>query len=173
MDWTLYVGIIGAVVGGGIGLLGQRMVLRAQRRKELVHLLAEFVLVSEGFENRARTFVPNSRGMTDEESQYWMNLLNVSLGDVRGRRIYVELVAPRSLRAPVIELAEAVGALYVAIEILNRTRDGMSAVGEAHGKLLQAQRRLITRIQPSVTREPWRTRWPLKYFQKPALAEVE
>ena len=105
---TPFVGILGAVVGGAIGLLGQRLNIREQRRKELRERVVDFLVEAAQLYKFASSLPsPMPDFKTEEGAKVWDDL-EARLWILRKANQHLELVSPRKLRVRVGRMSDAI-----------------------------------------------------------------
>lgn len=147
MDITPLVGILGAIVGGGIGLLGQGMNLREQRRKETRERVVDFLIAADELKqlgyNRAHATDPSSESVESVDDYA------VKMARFQQTLQYVDLVAPVSLCRQADALAGAVLAVCrIGYTEVGSEKDDLSLFAAAMDTYHQQRRRVVTYLRP-------------------------
>lgn len=170
MDLTPYVGIIGTVVGaligGTLGLLGHRLNLREQRRKSERERVADFLrevdavaLQSDRLRRAAKVW--NRAGV-----EAIIPDLRETLGKANHCAQYLDLTAPYLLQQYSRDLWFGADGVYTAgmdFWLAGAPQEQLDANwGLATTELATRRAALITHLRPNVNRMPWWTRRPFR-----------
>lgn len=121
MDIMPWVGILGAIVGGSIGLLGQRMNLKEQRRKELRERVVDLLRDADRLYELLHHIPPMHR-VVDRQSK--LTKIKEAAENLGHSDQHVELVAPWRLRQLTARMERAVlTVLEIQTAASDETRD--------------------------------------------------
>lgn len=165
-DATLFSGLIGALIGAGIGLLGQRMSIREQRRKEWVQRTADLLLLTDQFVGEAANFSARRRRAGDDEVSMWLSQLTSSCQAISRQRLYLEMTAPFRLRFLVRPIEAGAQAVYQISASMDYTGSLEAAHEEARTTVVRAQHALLAHARKGMHDVPWRDRKPWLLVRK-------
>lgn len=123
MDLTPFVGIIGAIVGGCLGLLGQRMNLGEQRRKDRRERVASFLDAADAMDRAVRNLA--EAWAVEDQASITKALDKISdlYPKVGHHGQYLELILSKNAHATILAAAIALG------EAFDRTSMGPAQTG--------------------------------------------
>lgn len=166
MDITPLVGVLGAIVGGAIGLLGQRMNLNEQRRKDQREKVVELLREADLMWLRSDRCIEATK--LSELKQAVGDLIPLST-EVSHRAEYLNLTAPWKLQQAALRFYEATQDLVSeALKVSNPT-DGQKSPGNedyfrARKVFFAAREELIRKARPDIYRGPWWTTKPWNWL---------
>jgi hypothetical protein len=168
VDITPLIGILGAVVGGCIGLLGQRMNLKEQRRKDLRERVAEFLrevdlLANHSDRLRLAALVPDATRVAEVIPE-----LRQAQSQAHHCAQYLDLTAPWLLQQYVRDVWYAADGLQTATLDFWTARGADRAVLDANyalakGDLATHRAALVRHLRPSIDDMPWWARRPFRF----------
>lgn len=166
VDITPYVGIAGAVVGGGIGLFGHRMNLKEQRRKDLRERVADFLREVDLLALNTDRF----RLAANASDRSRVTALIPELREISGQAHhcaqYMDLTAPWLLQQYVRDVWYGVDGLHTAaldFWLAGAAADQLEAnYTTAKTELATRREALVRHLRPSINGMPWWTRRPFR-----------
>ena len=164
MDITPYVGILGAVVGGSIGLFGQHMNLREQRRKDLRERVVNLLRDADRIDVLSVRCMNLIRAGKQERFVDLLPELGEATREARHNRQYLDLTAPWILRYWVGELQAAATRLCSAAMDRSEADDPETSEKEfeaASARFSEARSGLVQHLRPDLDDVPWWTRKPV------------
>ena len=156
-DLTAFVGIIGAVVGGAIGLLGQRMNLREQRRREVRERVVDYLREVDALRIASRRLTYNPPPKQEERARL-LNECNTALIALQHQAQHIEILGPSALRRVTSSLTrEAVQANDVALKYLqpegiSSGQEESQSWQEADNRLGNARWALVVHVSPDLNK---------------------
>lgn len=160
---TPWVGIIGAAVGGSIGLIGQRMNIREQRKRDLRERVVDFLREADQLRALAVRCMDSARKDDSGHVQEYQFEMRTVLENVEHRKQYLDLTASWMLRYWVGQVFGAAVSLCGCT--FERVKDGgaesVDATFEVATKSYKAMRsNLVSHLRPDIDDLPWWTRRP-------------
>lgn len=166
MDITPFVGIVGAVVGGCIGLFGQRMNLREQRRKDLRERVAAFLREIDLVILNSDRFRLAALGTDRSRVGELIPELRQSVGQAHHNAQYLDLTAPWMLQQYVRDVWYAADGVHTAsldFWYAGAPEDLLEAnYNTAKGDIVTTREALVRHVRPSINAMPWWARRPFR-----------
>jgi len=152
VDITPFVGILGAIVGGSIGLFGQRMNLREQRRKELRERVVDFLRAADRIVDL--TFGSERPDLEQDptaakEARERLDALFENFHDTTQ---HLELIAPSGLGRRVDALSTALFAAGALGVKTGKTKDDKLALSSAMKTYYLERRNVVHYLRPGLGR---------------------
>lgn len=164
MDITPYIGILGAVVGGSIGLFGQRMNLKEQRRKDLRERVVNLLRDADRIDVLSVRCMNVIRAGKHKRFIEMLPELGEATRGTRHHKQYLDLTAPWILRYWVGELQAATTRLSSAAMDRSEADDPETSEKEyeaASARFTEARNGLVQHLRPDINDVPWWTRKPV------------
>jgi len=157
VDFVPFVGIIGAVVGACIGLLGQGSNRKEQRRKDLLERIASLLKACDDVHLSARRLKRLVRLQNKEKAREVAGDLTAAIGEVGHQAQYLQLTAPYKIRVKVEELANASTDVSRAADVwVHDNSGGPSEDFKIAGqRYLEHREALLEHVRPDIHRKPW------------------
>lgn len=161
MDLTLFVGILGAVVGGVIGLFGHRMNLLEQRRRGQRERVADLLRDVDRLNIQADRLRLAAKAMDSDRVTGILPELRETVSMAQHSAQYLDLTAPYLLQQYSRDLWFGADGLYTAsLDFWNARLSVPVATleanyGTAKSELDVRREALIKHLRPKVNSMPW------------------
>lgn len=98
LDWTPFVGLFGAVIGATIALLGQRMNIKEQRRKDLRERVVDFLRAADELGTTSSSYMSAVRERNTTRAENVLISMRPQNIEIDHRKQYLDLSATFILR---------------------------------------------------------------------------